>query len=70
MSKPETRYIAYLVRMWSTNDAQGEVVWRASIQSPGETARRGFESLESLFVFLRQECKRSESSESSEPDAR
>jgi len=44
-------YLSYLLRIWATR-TNGEVVWRASLESPNSDERRGFVSLEALFEFL------------------
>lgn len=50
MAKDRT-YISYLLRLWSAEE-EGEVRWRASLQSPQDGARTGFRSLAQLFAFL------------------
>ena len=45
------RYLAYLVRLWQVNH-EGEAAWYASIEDPHTGERRGFASLNALFVFL------------------
>ena len=52
MTEERQRYLSYLLRLWQTSDGS-EQVWRASLESPGSGARRGFDSLESLIDFLR-----------------
>jgi hypothetical protein len=44
-------YLAYMLRMWRV-EAEDGPVWRASVESPHTGERRGFASLEVLFVFL------------------
>jgi len=46
--------MSYLLRLWQTRSG-GELVWRASLQSPDTGERTGFASLESLFTFLQQQ---------------
>lgn len=50
-------YFAYLLRMWREDNGDGtpsvtEMLWRASLQSPGSSKRIGFSSLQELFDFL------------------
>jgi len=55
MSAP---YRSYLLRLWlEPNDPP---VWRAMLESPANGERRGFASMESLFIFLEQETGRLE----------
>lgn len=46
-----TNYQSYLLRMWQTTDGD-QVIWRASLDSPGTGERLSFASLEALFAFL------------------
>jgi hypothetical protein len=49
-------YRSYLLRLWlEPNDPPA---WRAMLESPANGERRGFASMESLFVFLEQETER------------
>ena len=48
------RHLSYLLRLWPTR-THGQVVWRASLESPDTGQRRGFASLTGLFAFLEQE---------------
>jgi len=52
MSRAQRRYLSYLLRLWQIKSG-GELVWRASLESPHTGERRGFASLEALFAFLR-----------------
>ena len=54
MSEAERGYRSYLLRLWQAH-ADGELVWRASLQSPHTHERRGFASLADLFTFLESE---------------
>ena len=47
-------YISYLLRLWQTKSG-GQLVWRASVESPHTDERRSFASLTDLFIFLGQE---------------
>jgi hypothetical protein len=52
MDKP--RYVSYLLRLWQT-ESEGQLVWRASLESPQTGERTGFRNLDALFAFLRQQ---------------
>lgn len=54
MSKEQSGYISYLLRVWRAQ-GEGETVWRASLESPHTGERKGFASLNKLFAFLRQQ---------------
>ncbi|MGD2166435.1 MAG: hypothetical protein PVH50_13005 [Anaerolineae bacterium] len=56
MTRPDERYISYLVRLWPIADS-GELVWRASLESPRTGERRGFADLSALCAFLEREVK-------------
>jgi hypothetical protein len=63
MTTGRGRYHAYLLRLWCV-DANGEVVWRASIEDPHTGERHGFAKLDRLYEFLEEqtrEIKRGES---------
>ncbi len=47
----QCKYLAYMLRLWRV-DANGEVVWHASIEDPHTGERRGFANLDRLFEFL------------------
>ena len=47
-------YLSYLLRLWQTR-SKGEVIWRASVESPDTGQRKGFANLADLFTFLEQE---------------
>ena len=51
MSGAEPRYLSYLLRLWQVR-TEGQLVWRASLESPHTGERTGFLSLEALFAFL------------------
>mgnify|MGYP001826066178 CR=1 FL=1 len=55
MSDERRGYRSYLLRMWQAH-VDGELVWRASLQSPSSRERRGFTNLEDLFTFLESEA--------------
>lgn len=52
MATEKRDYLSYLLRLWRATDSEGNVVWRASLESPGTRQRQGFASLKSLFEFL------------------
>ena len=54
MGKKQPNYISYLLRVWRAN-GNGEIAWRASLESPHTGERTGFANLDELFVFLRQQ---------------
>ncbi|MFN2200320.1 MAG: hypothetical protein ACK2UO_03900 [Caldilineaceae bacterium] len=54
MAEGRPNYMCYLLRMWREDEGEAPV-WRASLQSHRDTARRGFASLEDLFEFLRRQ---------------
>ena len=54
MSGEQRRYISYLLRLWQIR-SEGELVWRASLESPHTGERRGFANLADLFTFLEEE---------------
>lgn len=62
MDKKQPHYISYLLRIWRAN-GNGEVVWRASLESPHTGERIGFANLDELFFFLRQQTDEGSNSE-------
>jgi hypothetical protein len=56
MSGRKRRYISYLLRLWQVK-SEGELVWRASLDSPQTGQRRGFAGLAEMFAFLEQEVR-------------
>lgn len=44
-------YRSYLLRLWQTSD-DGELIWRASLETPGTRQRVGFATLRDLCEFL------------------
>jgi hypothetical protein len=54
MTDSPPRYLSYMLRLWQT-DVNGELVWRASLESPHTGERQGFADLESLFAFLEEQ---------------
>ena len=49
-------YHAYLLRLWRVQ-YQGQIQWRASLESPHTGERQSFASLEQLFTFLSERCE-------------
>ncbi len=56
MTRRERRYISYLVRLWQGRIG-GDLVWRASLESPRTGEHRGFASPADLFAFMEQEMR-------------
>jgi hypothetical protein len=48
------RYLAFLLRLWQEGGVDPPL-WRASLESPQSSERRGFASLADLFTFLEKE---------------
>jgi hypothetical protein len=63
------RYLSYLLRVWQVR-AEGQLVWRASLESPQTGERTGFLSLEALFAFLERQTATGEQSPESGDAAR
>jgi hypothetical protein len=57
MKRQSGSYLSYLVRVWS-EERNGQVVWRASLESVQTGQRRNFPGLEELFAFLRRQIER------------
>ena len=47
---PPDNYLSYLVRLWRSD---ATTVWRATLQDPHTGEHFRFETIEGLFVFLR-----------------
>jgi len=62
MNSGKGSYLAFMLRLWPV-EQDGEIVWRASLESPLTGERRGFASLEALIAFLRGEIVRMEGPE-------
>ena len=54
MSREERRYLSYLLRLWQVR-SEGELVWRASLESAHTGERQGFANLDDLFDFLQKQ---------------
>jgi hypothetical protein len=68
MSGRKRRYISYLLRLWQV-ESEGELVWRASLDSPHTGQRLGFASLAEMVAFLEQEIDKGASRAQTPPDA-
>ena len=55
--KNESRYLAYMLRLWRVGDA-GQPIWRASLESPHTGERHSFADLETLLRFLQERTVR------------
>ena len=49
--KTRNQYRAYMLRCW-TEEYEGQVVWRYSLEAVSDRQRTGFADLSSLFHFL------------------
>jgi hypothetical protein len=49
----EQDYLAYLLRLWQIT-SDGNIVWRASVESPHTGERHGFADMGALFAFLEE----------------
>lgn len=54
MSGEERHYLSYLLRLWQVR-SEGELVWRASLESAHTGERQGFANLDDLFDFLQKQ---------------
>jgi len=50
------RYESYLLRLWES-DEDGQLIWRASLESTDTGKRNGFADLASLFAYLETVCQ-------------
>ena len=56
MTTPEEldpHYLSYMLRIWRKRDANGQPVWRASLEEPGSHQTENFGDTGALFSFLR-----------------
>jgi len=51
MAREQLNYASYLLRLWRREE-DGQLVWRASLESTGDGQRLNFASLEALIAFL------------------
>jgi hypothetical protein len=54
MTEQRRGYVAYLLRLWQVQ-SEGEIVWRASLESAQTGKCQGFANLTDLFTFLESE---------------
>ena len=54
MSREQRGYVSYLLRLWQIR-SEGELVWRASLESSLTGERKGFANLGDLFDFLQEQ---------------
>ena len=54
MSQEQPVYLSYLLRLWSMRE-DGDMVWRASLETALSGQRESFASLDDLFDFLRKQ---------------
>jgi hypothetical protein len=60
MPTEQTRYYAYLLRLWQTSsDPPSALVWRASLEDPHTGERIGFATLDHLFAYLIEQVESS-----------
>jgi hypothetical protein len=69
MPTESRRYLAYMLRLWQVG-GEGELAWRASLESPHTGERHGFASLEALFAFLEEKTRGEASPRAKAPAAR
>ena len=48
----DTRYLAYMLRMWRTRDSKGQPLWCASLEEPCSHQTASFGDVRSMFAFL------------------
>jgi len=51
-TQDRAHYYSYLLRVWRTGHRP---VWRASLEEPQSGRRRGFASLEALYLYLQSQ---------------
>ena len=54
MEDQRRSYLAYLLRLWQVK-SKGGTTWRVTLQSPQSGDRIGFDRLEDLFDYLREQ---------------
>ena len=62
MNQPNAEYQAYLLRLLPTHH-NDTVSWRASLQEVESGERLGFEDLDMLFAYIRQQTTAKESAD-------
>jgi hypothetical protein len=53
------KYLSYLLRLW-VEEVNGQLVWRASIEDPFSSKRRGFARPKDLFRYLEEKMHTNE----------
>ncbi len=53
MIQDQPMYMAYLLRLWQVQDAQG-MTWRVSLEEVNTHTLRGFRNLEHAMMFLQE----------------
>jgi hypothetical protein len=63
MTEANKKSLSFVLRLWAENVASptGNACWRASLDDARTGQRRGFASLEQLFVFLMEATRAAES---------
>jgi hypothetical protein len=67
MGKERLPFLSYLLRLWQVR-CEGELVWRASLESPTTGERQGFGSLAELLTHLEDVCDRAAADSAQTPD--
>jgi hypothetical protein len=52
---PKKRYVAYMLRLWQSNNNSGSLAWQASLEDPHNGEQIGFADLISLFSYLKDQ---------------
>ncbi len=61
--KTQPDYVSFLLRLWRVSDegksqpGAKKAVWRASLENPHTSERKGFAGLDELFSFLREQTE-------------
>lgn len=48
----ETKYHSFLLRLWTTDQQNGEILWRASLESSETAKKQIFANMEELKDYL------------------
>jgi hypothetical protein len=56
MPDAKHRYRAFLLRLWQERNG-GKWIWRASLEDPHRSVRKGFADLERLSIFLKEQTE-------------
>jgi len=70
MTESTRKSLSFILRLWAEGaaPADGAACWRASLDDPRTGQRRGFASLEQLFVYLMEATGAAGSSPPSAPE--